>query len=150
MNFSETLGGVNFFRFLFCDAKTQIDLTACVPTVADWRLSSIPKYLAEEEVQRLLDACDRSTLTGRRDYAVLLLLARLGLRAGEVEDVVALGLAEVEHLRSIAGTRADVAALDGHRSEPLEEEARQMLEESERTPPPIVEDRRRSRLAPDG
>ena len=74
----------SFFRFLFCDAKIQIDLTACVPTVADWRLSSIPKYLAEEEVQRLLDACDRSTLTGRRDYAVLLLLARLGLRAGEV------------------------------------------------------------------
>lgn len=74
----------SFFRFLLRDAKIQIDLTACVPTVADWRLSSIPKYLAEEEVQRLLDACDRSTSTGRRDYAVLVLLARLGLRAGEV------------------------------------------------------------------
>ena len=74
----------SFFRFLFREAKIQVDLAACVPTVADWRLSSVPKYLTEEEIQRLLDACDRSTSTGRRDYAVLLLLARLGLRAGEV------------------------------------------------------------------
>jgi site-specific recombinase XerD len=74
----------SFFRFLLLSAKIQVDLAACVPTVADWRLSSVPKYLAEEEIQRLLDACDRSMSTGRRDYAVLLLLARLGLRAGEV------------------------------------------------------------------
>ena len=74
----------SFFRFLLLSAKIQVDLAACVPTVADWRLSSVPKYLSEEEIQRLLDACDRSMSTGRRDYAVLLLLARLGLRAGEV------------------------------------------------------------------
>jgi site-specific recombinase XerD len=74
----------SFFRFLLRDAKIPVDLAACVPTVADWRLSSVPKFLAEEEIQRLLDACDRSTSTGRRDYALLLLLARLGLRAGEV------------------------------------------------------------------
>lgn len=74
----------SFFRFLLLSAKIQVDLAACVPTVADWRLSSVPKYLAEEDIQRLLDACDRSMSTGRRDYAVLLLLARLGLRAGEI------------------------------------------------------------------
>jgi site-specific recombinase XerD len=74
----------SFFRFLLLCAKVQVDLAACVPTVANWRLSSVPKYLAEEEIQRLLEACDRRTSTGRRDYAVLLLLARLGLRAGEV------------------------------------------------------------------
>ncbi|MGB5735497.1 MAG: site-specific integrase [Thiohalocapsa sp.] len=74
----------SFFRFLLREAKIQIDLAACVPTVADWRLSSVPKFLSEQETQRLLDACDRTTATGRRDYAVLVLLARLGLRAGEV------------------------------------------------------------------
>jgi len=74
----------SFFRFLLREAKIQVDLAACVPSVADWRLSSVPKFLTEEETQRLLDACDRTTATGRRDYAVLVLLARLGLRAGEV------------------------------------------------------------------
>lgn len=74
----------SFLRFLLREAKIEIDLTVCVPSVADWRLSSVPKFLTEEEIQRLLDACDRTTATGRRDYAVLVLLARLGLRAGEV------------------------------------------------------------------
>jgi site-specific recombinase XerD len=74
----------SFLRFLLREAKIRIDLAACVPSVADWRLSSVPKFLTEEEIQRLLDACDRTTATGRRDYAVLVLLARLGLRAGEV------------------------------------------------------------------
>ena len=83
----------SFFRFLLRDSRIQVDLAACVPTVADWRLSSVPKYLAEEEIQCLLDACDRSTSTGRRDYAVLLLLARLGLRAGEV---VALAIDDID------------------------------------------------------
>ena len=74
----------SFFRFLLRAAMIQVDLAACVPAVANWRLSSVPKYLSEEQIQRLLDACDRSTPTGRRDYALLLLLVRLGLRAGEV------------------------------------------------------------------
>jgi site-specific recombinase XerD len=74
----------SFFRFLLREAKIQVDLAACVPTVADWRLSSVPKFLTEEEVRRLLDGCERTTATGRRDYAVLVLLARLGLRTGEV------------------------------------------------------------------
>ena len=68
----------NFVAFL------QADLAASVPTVADWRLSTVPKYLTPEEVQRVLKACNRRTPAGRRDYAILLLLARLGLRAGEV------------------------------------------------------------------
>jgi site-specific recombinase XerD len=74
----------SFLRFLLREAKIQVDLAACVPTVADWRLSSVPKFLTEEEVRRLLDGCERTTATGRRDYAVLVLLARLGLRTGEV------------------------------------------------------------------
>ena len=74
----------SFFRFLFQNGELQADLAASVPTVADWRLSTVPKYLTQEEVRRVLKACNRRTPAGRRDYAILLLLARLGLRAGEV------------------------------------------------------------------
>lgn len=74
----------SFFRFLFQNGELKADLAASVPTVADWRLSTVPKYLAPEEVERVLKACNRRTATGRRDYAILLLLARLGLRASEV------------------------------------------------------------------
>jgi site-specific recombinase XerC len=74
----------SFLRYLFQRGELQADLTASVPTVADWRLSTVPKYLAPEEVERLLKACSRRTPIGRRDYAILLLLARLGLRSGEV------------------------------------------------------------------
>jgi site-specific recombinase XerD len=74
----------SFFRFLFGNGELQADLATSVPTVADWRLSTVPKYLSPEDVDRVLGAYDRETSTGRRNYAILLLLARLGLRAGEV------------------------------------------------------------------
>jgi len=74
----------SFFRFLFQKGELHADLAASVPTVANWRLSTVPKYLTPQEVERVLKACDRRTAVGRRDYAILLLLARLGLRAGEV------------------------------------------------------------------
>jgi integrase/recombinase XerD len=81
------------FRFLFRNGELQTDLAASVPAVADWRLSNVPKYLIPEEVDRVLGSCDRQTSTGRRDYAILLLLARLGLRAGEI---VALQLDDID------------------------------------------------------
>jgi integrase len=74
----------SFFRFLFQHDEIEADLAAAVPGVARWRLSTVPKYLRPEEVDAVLAACDRSTAVGRRDYAIVLLLARLGLRAGEV------------------------------------------------------------------
>ncbi len=74
----------SFFRFLLEHGEIEVDLAATVPTVADWRLSTVPKYLSQEEVGRVLGTCDRSTAIGRRNYAILLLLARLGLRACEV------------------------------------------------------------------
>jgi site-specific recombinase XerD len=73
-----------FLRFLFFRGDINSDLAACVPTVADWRLSELPTSLAPEKVELLLHNCDRRTAIGKRDYAVLLLLARLGLRAGEI------------------------------------------------------------------
>lgn len=74
----------SFFRFLLMRGEIAADLAGAVPTVADWRLSTVPKGIERGEVQRLLRSCDCRTTPGRRDYAVLLLLARLGLRAGEV------------------------------------------------------------------
>jgi integrase/recombinase XerD len=74
----------SFFRFLFQSGELQVNLALSVPSVADRRLSTIPKYLSPDQVERVLRTCNRQTATGRRDYAILLLLARLGLRAGEV------------------------------------------------------------------
>jgi integrase len=68
-------------------------MAASVPTVALWRLATIPKYISPADVQRLLDACPRNAECSERNYAILLLLARLGLRAG---DVVALELDDIE------------------------------------------------------
>lgn len=72
------------FRFFFQTGELPVDLSVAVPAVPDWRLARLPRSLPPEDVERLLVACDRQTPTGRRDQAILLLLARLGLRAGEV------------------------------------------------------------------
>jgi site-specific recombinase XerD len=71
-------------QFLWQRGAINRNLAAGVPSVPDWRLATIPKYLDPKEVERVLQACDRDTPTGRRNYAILLLLARLGLRAGEI------------------------------------------------------------------
>jgi integrase/recombinase XerD len=74
----------SFLGFLFQRGAIKTDLPAGVPGVANWRLSHLPKSLPPEQVERLLQCCDRRTPSGQRDYAILLLLARLGLRGGEV------------------------------------------------------------------
>jgi integrase/recombinase XerD len=83
----------SFFRFLFQSGELQTDLAPAVPAVADWRLSTVPKYLVPDEVDRVVGSCDRQRAAGRRDHAILLLLARLGLRAGEI---VALQLDDID------------------------------------------------------
>ncbi len=83
----------SFLRFLFQRGQLEANLAEAVPSVADWRLSTVPKYLSVEAIEGLLGACDQSTSTGRRDYAILVLLSRLGLRAGEV---VALELDDID------------------------------------------------------
>lgn len=74
----------SFLRFLLQRGAIKTDLAAAVAGVAFWRLSQLPKSLPPEQVERLLQSCNRDTPVGQRDYAILLLLARLGLRAGEV------------------------------------------------------------------
>ena len=69
------------------------DLAAAVPTVANWSMTSIPRAIPADAVRRLLASVNRRTAVGRRDYTILLLLARLGLRAGEV---VRLALEDVD------------------------------------------------------
>jgi site-specific recombinase XerD len=80
-----TLRGL--LRFLFLEGLTGLDLTAAVPKVASWRCASLPKTLPLEQVARMLASCDRSTAVGRRDFAILLMLSRLGVRACEVAQI---------------------------------------------------------------
>lgn len=74
----------SFLRFLFLELKTKVDLSLAVPTVRQFRKAAVPQYLVAEDVERIIAVCDLGTAVGRRNRAVLLLLARLGLRAGEV------------------------------------------------------------------
>jgi site-specific recombinase XerD len=83
----------SFLRFLHVQGLAPGPLAPAVPAVAGWRLGTLPRTLDAEQVVMLLDGCDRSTPVGCRDYAILMLLARLGLRAGEV---ACLGLDDVD------------------------------------------------------
>ncbi len=74
----------SFLHWLHLSGQAPGSLADAVPSVAGWRLSNLPKGLEPGQLRRLLASCDRRTPTGRRDYALLLLLSRLGLRAGEV------------------------------------------------------------------
>ena len=71
-------------RFLHTTGILNASLVGAVPSVACWQQTSLPRGLEPDEVAGLLASCDRRTRAGRRDFAVLLLLARLGLRSGEV------------------------------------------------------------------
>ena len=82
-----------FLRWLVVHGRCAPDLVAAVPTLPTWRLATLPRYLADAEVERIIEACDRPSAVPQRDRAMLLLLARLGLRAG---DVVALRLGDIE------------------------------------------------------
>jgi integrase/recombinase XerD len=73
----------SLLRFLHLRGVTVSPLAGAVPTAAGWKLSGLPRHLTQQEAARMVDSCDLATVTGRRDRAVLLLLARMGLRAGE-------------------------------------------------------------------
>jgi len=74
----------SLLNFLHVEGLIPVSLAAAVPAVAGWRLAGLPQGLEPAQVRRLLASCDRRRPRGRRDYAIVLLLSRLGLRAGEV------------------------------------------------------------------
>jgi site-specific recombinase XerD len=99
----------SFLQYARYRGLIDLDLRSVVPTVANWSMASLPKALSADEVECLLSHCDRDTAVGCRNWAILLLLARLGLRAGEV---VGLELEDLDwdageiSIRA-SGTRAD-------------------------------------------
>jgi len=82
-----------FLRCLITQGRCAPELLLAIPNIAGWRRSSLPSYLCAEAVEQVIDTCDRTSAIGARDRAVLLLLARLGLRAG---DVAALQLNDID------------------------------------------------------
>lgn len=73
-----------FLRYLSFAGESRDDLALAVPAVASWRLARLPRCLSEDELARLIAACDGTTRGQLRDRAIVLLLSRLGLRAGDV------------------------------------------------------------------
>jgi len=82
-----------FLRYLAVTGRSRPGLVEVVPGYARWRLADLPRYLSTEQVNRLIAACDGEGIARRRDRAIVLLLARLGLRTG---DVAQLRLDEIE------------------------------------------------------
>jgi len=83
----------SLFRFLFWSGKTRRDLASSLPRVASPRPSLLPRSLQPEEIERLISATRSQDPVGRRNYAMMLLLARLGLRAPEV---IAIQLGDID------------------------------------------------------
>ena len=82
-----------FLRFLIAEGRCACELQEAVPVLVHRRLSSLPRYLSADDVERVIASCDRKSAVGQRDRAILLLLARLGLRAG---DIVHLRLCDID------------------------------------------------------
>lgn len=74
----------SLLRFAHSAGLTASDLAMAVPSVRNLRSATLPSFMTSDQLKRVLGVCDRTTTVGRRDYAILLLLARLGLRASEV------------------------------------------------------------------
>ncbi len=98
--------------FLYVDGAIDRPLVSAVPTVPGRRLTGFPKGLASDQVQRLLASCDTGTRSGCRDFAVLTMLVRLGLRAGEVAKL------QLEHIDWRSGEIV-IAHSKGNRTERL-------------------------------
>lgn len=76
-----------YLKYLATQGLCQPGLDQAIPTVPQWRLSALPLYICTADVDRVVASCDVTTPIGIRDHAVLLLLARLGLRAGDVSSM---------------------------------------------------------------
>lgn len=86
-----------YLRYLIAEGKCAVGLDSALPAVAVWRLSSLPRYLPASDIERVIAVCDASTPAGSRDRAIILLLARLGLRG---DDIVRLRLSDIDWQRA--------------------------------------------------
>lgn len=77
----------DFFRFLHFEGHTKNDLSVCVPTIITHRMSSIPKGMPWSVVENLLKVPNRKTFVGKRDYAIILMFARYGIRSQQLRDL---------------------------------------------------------------
>jgi site-specific recombinase XerC len=93
----------SFLRFARYRGDIEKDLAACIPAVANWKQSTLPRALPPDQVEQVLNSVDRKTAMGRRDYAILLILARLGLRAGEIRALTLEDLDWKEGLITVRG-----------------------------------------------
>ena len=99
----------SFLRYARYRGEVTLDLAAAVPIVANWSMPSIPRAIGADQVRQLLASIDRRTAIGRRDYAIVLLLARLGLRSSEVAFL------ELDDIDWAAG-QVSVRGKRGHRT----------------------------------
>ena len=76
-----------YLRFLATNGACHPDLDHALPTVAEWKLSSLPRYLDANQAALLIDSCSKDGPQGLRDRAIVLLLLRLGLRAGDIASM---------------------------------------------------------------
>jgi site-specific recombinase XerD len=100
----------SFLHYGCYRGQIRADLVTAVPIVASWSMPLIPRAISADQVRQVLLHVDRRTAVGRRDYAILLLLARLGLRAGEVAS---LELDDIDWKTSSLSVRGKA----GHRSQ---------------------------------
>jgi integrase/recombinase XerD len=100
----------SFLRYARYRGEIDVDLAAAVPVVPNWSMTTIPRAIAPDQARQLLASIDRRSGTGRRDYAIVLLLARLGLRSGEVASLT------LDDIDWEAGQLA-VHGKSGHRNE---------------------------------
>jgi len=112
----------SFVRFLVSRGAVRSGLEGAVPTIRQWKHASLPKAITAEEVERVLSGCEAKTGVAVRDRAVLLLLARMGLRAGEAAAL------HIAHVRWTEGALLVVAGKSGReRLLPLSDEVGRAL-----------------------
>jgi site-specific recombinase XerD len=123
-----------FLRYLIAEGKCRVGMDDAVPTIAMWRLSALPRYLPAADIERVIECCDRDTAVGLRDRAAVLLMTRLGLRAGDVRKM---------NLSDIDWRHASVSVSGKSRHEvklPLTQEVGDaLLEYLQRGRPPVLD-----------
>lgn len=126
----------SYLKFLAARGACSSWLDQAVPTIPQWRLSALPRYLPAAEVERLIASCDPTQPHGIRDRAILLLLARLGLRAGDILDMRLDHIAWAEgSLRGRGKGRQEICL-------PLPQDAGEaLLDYLERARPPVDDNR---------